>query len=72
VCETRLLEEGVESTIFKKLSGAGVKSTIFKKLPGVECFGSVFYIIHISIYFDAYIFKTSVQNVESTTENIKT
>jgi hypothetical protein len=37
-----------------------VGSTNFQKFSGTECF----YMIYILIYFDAYIFKKSMQNVQ--------
>jgi len=53
-------------------SEEGAWSTSFENLPGVEHYESIFYIIYILIYFDAYIFKKNMQNVELVVQNMKT
>jgi hypothetical protein len=45
--------------------------TNFQKTPGEEHSRSVFYIIYISIYFDGYIIKKSMQNVELVADKIR-
>lgn len=51
-------------------AGIGTKCAIFKSFRERSVLGA-FYIIYISIYFDAYIFNKNMQNVEFVAENMK-